>query len=230
MLTRVFSPACWSQTDRGEVTRRNLRQPTSMWTRSKNQLTRRALCFALLCFCLALLCTNDRSAPEGSVFYTRQDASWQKSKVSRSHDRRSGVGICVQFVCMPVRHLPERAWFVRVRGHHNNKKKKKKNLFIIVTSNFIFFLFYLFPLFFFFFFLIIIESTNKKKTNPLGKIPKKKKKKKKKKCIYECYVKVYLVIILVMSCVYIFFVSNYMRVVQFILFDCRQFCNAMQKT
>lgn len=50
MLTRVFSPACWSQTNRGEVTRRNLRQPTSTWTRSKNQLARRALCFALLCF------------------------------------------------------------------------------------------------------------------------------------------------------------------------------------
>lgn len=61
MLTRVFSPACWSQTKRGEVTRRNLRQPTSTWTRSRNQLARRALCFALLysaLFCLALLCTN----------------------------------------------------------------------------------------------------------------------------------------------------------------------------
>lgn len=78
MLTRVFSPACWSQTDRGEVTRRNLRQPTSTWTRSKNQTRspRTLLCFALLWFTLLGFALHEQPerAPEGSVFYTRQDA------------------------------------------------------------------------------------------------------------------------------------------------------------
>jgi len=109
---------CLNQTNRGEVTRRNLRQPTSTSTWSKNQLARRALCFALLWF--ALLCTNGRSAPEGSVFCTRQDAPWQKSKVSRSHDRQTGVGICVQFV-----HAGEasaRASVIRPRQRRHRKK------------------------------------------------------------------------------------------------------------
>lgn len=134
MLTRVFSPVYWSQTDPSEVTRRNLRQPTSTWIRSKNRLSRRALCFALLCFALLyFLCftlpgfalhEQPECAPEGSVFYTRQDASWQKSKVSRSHDRRTGVGICVQFV-----HAGEasaRASVIRPRqgGHHKKNKIK----------------------------------------------------------------------------------------------------------
>lgn len=92
MLTRVFSPTCWSQAERDEVTRCNLRQPSLTRTRLEGTNSPAAdfafLCFTLLCFTR----TAAESALEGSVFYTRQDAPWQKSKVSRSHDRRTGVG------------------------------------------------------------------------------------------------------------------------------------------
>lgn len=58
MLTRVFSPACWSQTNQGEVTRRNLRQPTStgLGRRTKSL----AVHFALLCFTLLDFALHER--------------------------------------------------------------------------------------------------------------------------------------------------------------------------
>lgn len=74
MLTRVFSPTCWSQAERDEVTRCNLRQPSLTRTRLEGTNSPAAdfafLCFTLLCFTR----TAAASALEGSVFYTRQDA------------------------------------------------------------------------------------------------------------------------------------------------------------
>lgn len=99
MLTRVFSPTCWSQAERDEVTRCNLRQPSS-WTLEG---TNTQLAFAFLCFTFARLCTNQPRSSAFSKDLSFTHGRMRLDKRAKCHEKprpRGGpvLGICVQFV------------------------------------------------------------------------------------------------------------------------------------
>lgn len=93
MLTRVFSPTCWSQTERDEVTRCNLRQPSLTPTRGSKEPTRSPwtlLSFALLCFALH---ERPRGARSKDLSFTHGRMRLDKrAKCHEATTERAGVG------------------------------------------------------------------------------------------------------------------------------------------
>jgi len=129
MLTRVFSPTCWSQAERDEVTRCNLRQPSLTPTRGSKEPTRSPwtlLSFALLCFALHErprgACSKDLSFTHGRM---RLD---KRAKCHEATTERVGVGnlraICAYRwgICPRERERErERARERTSKGHRNKK-------------------------------------------------------------------------------------------------------------
>ncbi|CAL1674746.1 unnamed protein product [Lasius platythorax] len=98
MLTRVFSPTCWSQAERDEVTRCNLRQPSWTLELGSKEPTR-GLCFPLLCF--TLLCfarTTAERARRICLLHTAGCALTKEQSVTKPRPKGPVLGICVQFV------------------------------------------------------------------------------------------------------------------------------------
>lgn len=99
MLTRVFSPTCWSQAERDEVTRCNLRQPSLTPTRGLKEPTRlpwTLLFFALLCFALH---ERSRGARSKDLSFTHGRMRLTKEQsVTKPRPKGPVLGICVQFV------------------------------------------------------------------------------------------------------------------------------------